>query len=362
MSTVTVKISGLNLPRLVNRLVEKNICLNNLKIKPKFIKFEIDEANLSALDAVCKTEHKYYTIISKNGFKRVLGRLPYLFGAFLALIISSAYLFSFNQFVFDVELSYNSNLPYDMTKVESVLKENGIVPGMKKRDLNISDLQNLLLLGVEDISGCSVKVMGGKVCVCVYPATEKYEVNESDIVSKYNAVVTDAEAYSGELMVGRGDIVQVGDVLIKNNNGASGKVEGKVYFVSTIIYNENQQYLEKTGREYKVRNINFLNIFSIKGQNRCDFSSFVTEKCDFYVSKNYLFPISVTDEIYYEVEIKSKVVPFEEVETSITGKAYAEAIKKVPDPSKVENVTYSVVKEGSYTRVDCFVETIISLF
>lgn len=358
---ITVKISGLNLPRLVNKLVEKSICVNNLKIKSKYIKFEIEESNLSALDAICKTEHKYYVIVQRSGLKRILAKLPYLFGGFLAILISSIYLFSFSQYVYNVDVSYSSNLPYDMTKVCSVLSENGIAPGMKKRDLNISKLQNLLLVNVDDISGCSVKIRGGNVYICVYPATKKYEVNESDITSKYNAVVTEAEAFSGELKVKKGDIVQVGDMLIKNSNGASGKVEGKVYFVSTLIYNEVQQFTEKTGNKCTMQNINFCNIFSIKGRNNCNFTSYIAEKCDFYVSKNYLFPIKIEVVTFYEVTIKEKIVPFEEVETSVTGKAYSEAIKKVPDPSKITNVTYSVVKEGQYTRVDCFVETIISL-
>ncbi len=362
MGNVRVKINGLNLQRLISRLVDKNILLNDVEIKNKTVKFSINESDLDALDKICKIEHKYYVVISRSGLKNFLSKLPYFLGALVAIIISTTYLFSFNKFVYNVNVSAESELPYNLTKVNQLLIEREIQSGMLKSEVSIKEIEKLILLTFEDISGCSVELDGGNLNIKIFPATVKEEINKSDIKSKYNAVITSAEAFSGTLAVKVGDIVQIGDVLINNENGASGKVEGKVYFVATQIYNENQQYAEKTGKSYKVRNLNFLNLFSVKGKNRCPFSNFIVEKCDFYVAPNYLLPLSVEEDVYYEVEMKSKTVPFEEVETEVLSAVYNEALKQIDDKDKITNVSYSVVKEGQYTRADCFIEVIISLF
>ncbi len=361
MGKVRVKIAGLNLPRLINRIVDKNIYIDDIVIKTRSVKFSLNESDLKKLDEICKVEHKYYIVLQKSNIKSLLHKLPYFIGALLAFIISFTYIYSFDKFVLNIDVSYKSELPYDLTKINNLLYDDGIVSGMLKSQVSTTDIQNKILLNINDISGCTVTLNGGRLDICVFPAVEQYEKDKTDIVSKYNAVVTKIETYVGEAAVKVGDIVQIGDVLIKNKEGAKGIIEGKVYFVSTIIYNENRQYTEKTGNSYRVRNINFCNLFKINGKNKCPFQSFVLEKSNTFITENYLLPVYVEEETYYEVEIKNKIIPFEEVESQITNSAYEDAIKKVPDKEKITNVTYSVVKEGSYTRVDCFIEAEITL-
>lgn len=361
MGSVRVKISGLNLPRLIERLIDKNVMVNDVVTKGRSVKFTINENDIDVLNKVCKIEHKYYVVISNSGLKNVLNKMPYLLGAMLAIVISFLYIYSFDKFVVDVSVVAESEMSFDLGEVNQKLKERGVVSGMLKKNVNISEIQKMLLLNFDDISGCTAKLDGGNLLIKIFPATKKYETNYDDLFSKYNAVITKAEAHSGKLKVKVGDVVQKGDLLIKNENGASGLVEGKVYFVGTVVYNENQQYAEKTGKTYKTKNINFCNLFIVKGKNRCTFSNYLVEKCDFYISPNYLFPIKVEEFIYYEVEMKERIVPFEKVETNMTTSAYNEALKNVPNKDKITNVTYSEVKDGPYTRVDCFIETVINI-
>jgi similar to stage IV sporulation protein len=313
------------------------------------------------LDEICKKEHKFYTIIYRNGFKQMISKLPYLFGSFLAIIIIFIYMFSFSLFIHEVDVSYSSNLSYDMTKVEKVLSDNGIKSGMARSSVDIQKIQNLLMINVDDISACTAKCVGGKLTICVFPAQKKQEVSSENIVSKYDAVVTKIETFAGEKSVQVGDVVKKGDLLILNKNGAQGIVEGKVYFVSTIIYNENQQKLVKTGNCFVSRNFKIFNKFEIKSNNFCTFSTFVTEKCSFYLYNNYFLPIICDETIYYETRLENEIVPFEKVEKNITMQAYDDALKKVPEKDKISNVSYSIVKDGAYTRVDCYIEAEMSL-
>ena len=51
---VNVKITGLNLLRLIDKLVEKNVCITGLKVKTNQVRFSIEEDKLPILDNVCK--------------------------------------------------------------------------------------------------------------------------------------------------------------------------------------------------------------------------------------------------------------------------------------------------------------------
>ena len=142
---------------------------------------------------------------------------------------------------------------------------------------------------------------------------------------------------------------------------AKGDVEGKVYFTSSVIYNDHQQYMEKTGKTYTYDNLIFCKRFRINGKNECKFSNYHQSICRFYLNAKLFLPIEIERITLYEVIVKEKVVPFLEVEDEVMKQAYDEAKLAVPKDEQIANVTYSVVSEGNFTRVDCFIEVEMSL-
>ena len=358
---ICVKITGLNLSRLVDRLVAEGVMIKNLVTKSNYIRFEIANNKISQLNKICKSEGKFYEIIYKSGIKNAIHRLPYMLGSLLALIIVVAYLLSFNFFVFKVNLSYVSSGEYDTGKVESYLKENGYISGMLRRNIDAGTIENSIVRDFDDVSGCTAKLVGGNLYVKLYIATIKDSTPVKQIKSKYDAIVTRAEAYSGELKVKEGDLVKRGDVLISSEVDAKGKVMGKVYFTSSIIFNDHQQYLERTGKTYTYDNLIFCKKLRLYGANKSKFLNYQETVCTFYLNANLFIPIEIERITLYEVMVKEKIVSFETVEDEIMKRAYDEALLKVPENETVSNVSYSVVTEGNYTRVDCFLEVEMSL-
>lgn len=361
MNYVKVKIQGLNLSRFISKLVTRGVCITDVSVKKKCVIFKISENDLSSLDALCKQEHKYYVTLGANGLRQALRRVPYFFGTVLALVITYVYLFSISLFVFNVNVNYESETEYDLNKVNSFLQAKGIKAGMKKSTLSSSEIQKLLLLNIDDIEGCTVRLSGGNLNITIYPAVKKYEKNISDIKSEYDGIITFAEAYEGKLCVKAGDLVRKGDMLIKSEGGASGKIKAKVYFTSTYIYNENVQDLIFTGRFEVKKDYVILNKFHVNSNKLPKFSNYITKKCSFYLTKNLFIPIVCNETMFLEVEVKNKVVPFEVVEEKVKKDTYAQALSKVPADAEIGTVTYSVVTEKNYTRIDCFIETIIDL-
>ena len=49
------------------------------------------------------------------------------------------------------------------------------------------------------------------------------------------------------------------------------------------------------------------------------------------------------------------------VEEKLKQETYSQALALIPALAEEENVTYSIVTEKNYTRIDCFIETIIDI-
>ena len=359
---VTVKIVGFNLIRIIEKLIENNVCVTNVIKKLKYIKFTIQEKDLIKLDKICKIERKFYKIVQKNGIKQIICRIPYMFGSIFALLLCYIYLFSTSLYIVNVNVSYKSNSTYNVDKINNLLKLNKIESGMKKSNWSISKIQNLIMLNIDDIEGCKVEYNGNILDICIYPAVNKYENSLDNIYSMYDAVIESAEAFSGNLKVKAGDIIKAGDILIENDKGASGKIKGKVYFTATKIYNENQQILNYTGKEYILKDYVIFDKFIIKDRNLCNFKQYLVENCSFFITKNLFIPIKCNKTIIKEVSVENVIIPFSQVENEIKDNLLKEAKQKIQDENTITNITYSVVNENNYTRVDCFIETLIDLF
>lgn len=354
---ICVRIKGLNIARLIDRLVVAGVFVGDVKLSETSVKFCVYEKDLKTLKNICNIEKKTFEIIEQKGFKKLEVLFKRSVGFFLAIAVVFCYLFAFKDVVVEVEILCNE--PYDISKIETLLNENGVVEGSLNNGV---DIEKLILKNIDDLLGCSVKQSGGKLQITVYPAAMKEDVKNKSLSSKYDAVVTFAEAYSGELKIAVGDVVKKGDLLIDSNDVANGVVKGKVYFSATEIYNEKQTLVSKTGRFFRYNNLKIGNKYFYKTAKINTFSSFITEKCSFYLNENIFLPI-ICEEVYcFETTLKEEIVPFEKVEKEIMDKAYHFACEKIDDLQSVKNVTYSVVKDGSYTRVDCFVETEIMLF
>lgn len=363
MSYVRIKITGLNLIRIIDKLVSKNVLVQDIVIKKTFIKFLISESDLKVLNKICKNERKFYKILQKNGLKQLFYRVPYCFGILFAFIICTFYFYSTALFINKVNVVYKSNNYYNLSSVYKVLNENDVISGASRKGKSVSNIRKLILLNVDSIEDCTVEYFGRNLLITIFPASLKEQVKTENIVSKYDAVIESANAFLGELKVKAGDIVKKGDILIeKNENGASGVIVGKVYFSATKIYNENVQEIIYTGREYEVNDFLFGDKIISFGKNNCDFTSFLTKKCSFFISKNLFLPLRLEKTKYIEIEIKNKIIPFSEVEEQIKKQAYEEAKKKISSDSEITNVTYSAITENGMTRVDCFIETKIKLF
>ena len=360
---IKIKIEGLNFSRIVNALIDEGVLIKNLKQKTKSAVFDIKKSQETRLKSVCNRFHKKYIILSENTFINYLKKARYYLGFIFAAILSMIFVFVFNMYIYKVNVSVDKNMNLNLESVKTLLNDNNVVGGMKKSDVDILKIQNMIIASRNDISGCKVEQKGGVLDIVIYPGKLKEDVNKDDIYSKHNAVITNIEVFAGSSNLKIGDVVKAGDLLIKNNNGAAGRIKGKIYYFDYLIYNENQIVKQKTGNVFECSNIMFFNKTTNKRNKNLNFSNYFEENCVFPISKNLFFPINLIKTKYIEFELVEQLVEFEKVEEELKNELYLKVLQQIDGCNEdlITGVTYSVVKENNLTRLDCFIECEVDL-
>lgn len=358
---VKIKIEGFNLNRIIDYLISKNILLTNLKINKKLMTFFIKKCDLIWLDKICKFEHKRYLILHEFGVVNFLKSLHNYLGCFLAIIVTVIYIYSFGSRIFKINILNSSQINFDLNLVADYLKRKDIDVGVNKYNISNKKLENEIVNNIDGVSGCFVGFNGGVLNVEIYPKNPKEEVNKIGLYSKFDAVISEIDVYSGSSNYSVGDVVKLGDLIVSSNENVDAKVKGKVYFSSTKIYNQRKQNKVFSGKYTLLRNVNLFNINLIKSRNTCNYSKYLEKNCVFYLFDKYLIPIKINETYCFEYDILEEFVEFEKVETEIKKQLYDEVILKIPEKAEIENCTYSIVKEGDLVRIDCYVEAIVDL-
>lgn len=361
MGSMKVKIEGLNSGKIINSLIENGVFLKDLKEKKHYVTFELELGKEEILKKVCKRYHKKYEIISKNCFVNSLLKLRYCLGSVLAFVIIFALIFSFNAYVYEVNLTASTKESFDLSNIEQILKDNGVYVGAKKNDIDYKDLENKIVSSQQNVAGCSVKKNGGKIDIIIYPGTVKQNVSKENIYSNFDGVITSVEIYSGNSNLKEGDIVRKGDLLIENDNGASGKIIAKVFTSDYLIFNENQVSKVKTGNIKENKQILIFGKKLSKAKQNHYFSNYFEENCVFSISKNMFLPISILKTTYEEFELKEQFVAFESVEESLRKELINNIVNKNNLSLDNAKVTYSIFRENNLVRLDCFVEREVDL-
>lgn len=360
MNCLKIKIEGLNNSKIINALISDGVYIKNLSEKVRYTTFEILQEDEKKLKSICKKFHKKYEVVSRFKIINILKKSKFYFGFILSMVLVFALIFSFNLYVYKVNLVVGSYTKIDLSNIEKILDDNKIASGMLKSDLDTKHLQDLILKE-ENIAGCEIVKRGGILDIVIYPATKKEEKKTENIYSKFNAVISKIDVFAGKSNLKIGDIVRKGDLIIENDNGADGEILGKVYYSDYLIYNENQVLQQETGRILVENKLMLFNKILSKSKKITAFSNYLEEKCVFSVSENLFIPLSFVKVKYKEIEYVEKIVPFESVEEKLKNELYNSILEKLENKDTISSVSFSVVKENNLTRLDCFIECEIDL-
>ena len=295
-----------------------------------------------------------------------------LFFIFLFILIALACILS--NYIWNMEIETKNN--QDFENINEQLKDAGLAPGIRKSKINVKEIINQVRLNRNDIAWMGIELSGTNAKVKLVKSEEVPEIiNENEfcnVVSNKTGIITKISAQNGTIAVKKGDIVNVGDVLI---NGymegkftglryvhAKGNIEAKVWYTKSKKFLYNTTEKRETGNiehKYKVK-VNNFEINLSKMMSKFKIYDTICEEKKIKILSDFYMPISIikiTNKEVYEEEMKYSK---EEVKNLGIKELEKELEKEIEDKNKIVNrnintyekddgleiyVTYEVLEE-----------------
>ena len=231
-----IRVSGFSPERFMNLCSNRDILLWNI----------VQDGDGYVMCVSLRSFYKLKNIVRKTRTKVVIVErcgLPFLVAVMRkrrvfvgGLLLAVAFWYCSTWFVWDIEVDGNYRITTD--QLESFLKSQSVRTGMRKNELNISNLEKEIRRQFSLVTWTSAKLDGTKLIISIKEndapilkeSDLKQTVTGTDLVAEYGGRIVSMVVRSGVPMVGIGDEVEVGTVL----------VDGKV-----PVYNE-----DGTVREY----------------------------------------------------------------------------------------------------------------
>ena len=256
---VLIEVNGDFGERFLNLLSKKQINTWNVKRRGiNKITLMMGVGDFKSIKDVSKRSDCSVHILNKYGlpfiFFKHRKRKLFLIGAvcFLAL------LYVMSLFIWSIEL-VNADFMDKKVLIESLEKE-GLRPGVMPKDINLTTIKNNIMIKHQEISWISINIKGTKAYVELRQraiATDKISKDvPCNIVSKYDAVITKLEVFSGSPSTILGGAVKKGQLLV------SGVVDSQVEGLRTVhaMANiEGKVWIEKSA---DVKNYEIIKVYT----------------------------------------------------------------------------------------------------
>lgn len=370
---VNIKVESYFLERFINICISKKIFLWNMKRKKSTILY----ANISIKDyrrlkeIVKKTKSKV-KIENKKGLPFIFHkyRKRKIFIAFFILIIVS--LIATSNFIWNIEVK--GNISISKEEIVNALNENGLKIGTNKNKIDSNLVINKIRLQRDDIAWIGISMRGTNAIVEVKEAEKAPEIiDESEycnIVSDRNASITKINVQNGTAVVGVGDIIKEGDVLV---NGylegkytgiryvhSSADIEAKVWYSKKEKFYLNQEIQVPTGATEAKYTLN-LNNFKInlyKTLSKFENYDTINESKKIMLFSNFYLPIEIVKTTNYEYEKQPKTYTEEELAEIATRELEEKVEQEIENKDNILNKQVNVYPNENYIEVEVIYEVL----
>ena len=361
MNMISIKVSGKNIDRFINKIIDNKINIINLKyINKNSIIIKINYLDYEKINSIKSIyNYKLVNIYGIIKIKKIIRVNKYLL---LFLSLFSIIILILSNVVFFVEI--NTDNVYIKNLIISELKSNNVYKYSFKKDYNeLSNItKNIIKNNNNLIEWLDIKVEGNKYIINFLERKINEEVKKNEnrhIVASKSGIITSINGSSGVILKKVNDYVNKGDIIIsgeiKNNEelkaitSADGEVYAEVWYNVTVTYPlfENNEIIKKENSS--MYNINFLSSSLFKSK----YDNYIRNKKN--IISNNLLPIGIYKNIDTLVIKNDSVYLVEEA----VDKAYCYAKNKVLKMLKKDEEIISQKKlnyfvKGSTIVLDVF--------
>lgn len=366
---VIIKIEGLTLEKFINLAISKDVILwDIIRIDYTTLEAKVSVAGFKTLrDVVQKVGCRVY-IIGKKGYPFFTNRFKYRKMLAIGLVLSIAFVVFLTSFIWNIDIVGNERIKDN--EIINVLSSINVREGMKKSTASKTDISNILLLNIQDLSYVNVEIQGTRMIVEVKERDlVQVEIRDNipcNIIASKKAIIEKVVVKNGKAMVSRGDIVKEGQVLIsgiiKDERLESpllvhseGNVLGKTWYTEIIEEPITKFVNEKTGKTFTTREIKIGNKKIQLMNGEIPFKNYIEESNikeigDLGVIK---IPLITIQHIYKEVERIKITQDVDSLKKIMAVNGTQRLMKKISKESNIvsKDIKYSIEDNILITEV-----------
>ena len=355
---IRVRIHALNQESFFNKVVSQKVKIYNLKRFDKEAEFDILPKDISLVKATLENNNIDILELKEEGVSVFKKELIARFCIPLALFFALVGFFVSNFFVCQISITGCNKIKQE--SITQILSQNGISPFKSKATFDCDKIELLILENFQQVSLVSASCIG---CSLVINIKEKAEdlslISQSDIISNFEGRVISIEVNNGEAVVENGDIVKVGDVLVKgikdSDTGiiqpAKATIKAEAWVQNVEIIPCEKVEFEKTGRVQNFRTVEVFDKIIYSNKSEPKFDNYL-ETIKVEHKFNSILPIIVTYFLYEEVEEKIVAIDFETKKDEYIEQSRQNALQTLQSSDIILDEKYFITNEMSFTQIN----------
>ncbi len=225
----------------------------------------------------------------RHGMPFVLRKFKARTGLFAGAAAACAIMYGLSLFVWNIQIEGAKNV--DVAEIEAVLKNIGMVQGVRRSEVDTEKIRHELLLSMPELSWAAVNIKGTSAVIDVSeaePTDTAKDDTPCNLMAGKDGRVISVDVYKGVSNVKEGDAVVKGDLLISgvvdHLNGmvsflhASGQVIAETESELSVRVEFNQTKMVRNGKSETRRVLTFfgveipLYLGSVKGNYELELS------------------------------------------------------------------------------------------
>ncbi|MBO8176855.1 MAG: sporulation protein YqfD [Bacillus sp. (in: Bacteria)] len=360
--TVLVRARGVGVERFVNRLMNAQIALWNIKRQgTDTITFYVMLKDIHKLRRYVRKEPIRLSFLRGVGMPFLWKRVMKNSGFFVGIILFLGAVFLLSNMVWGIEIKGAS--PELEHKIEKQLKEMGITKGKLRFYIDdVQTIQRKLTNELKEVTWIGVQLKGTtyhfEVVEKNTPPPVEY-IGPQNLIAKKNGVIVQLFIENGQPLVSVHEYVAKGQILVQGVIGkgefskvvpAKGEVWAETWYKTDVELPLTSQFTVMTGNSHKTHRLSF-GSFSIPiwGFESPEFTNVQKETNQYPLHfLGWKLPISYSKEVVWETEEVERTYSKEEALEAAIAIGRDNLIKTLPEGARIkgEKVLQQRIENG----------------
>ncbi|QEK12358.1 sporulation protein YqfD [Crassaminicella thermophila] len=370
---VVIKIEGLALEKFINFAIAKGIYLWDIvRIDYTTLEAKIGLKGYKELRHIVKRAGCRVKISQKIGYPFFMHKISARKMFIIGFIISIFIIVFATSFIWDIEIIGNQDISKE--EIKEHLNTLGLYRGVFKYKLDISDIENNMMIELKNLAWVGIQIQGTKAIIEVVekvdPPKKIPKDIPCDIVAIKKGVIEKIIAKNGDALVQKGDIVKKGQILITGVIQREGLETRYVHALGDVFaktyYEENDKISlvrikkVKTGNKVERKIIKIGNNQIISSLGEIPYNNVIIEKRNksFTGWRNIKIPVEIIIEEYYEAIEKKEIIDKSTAKKALQERMMVNLVKKMPKNVKILNKDIKFYQEGNIIRAKLTIEAL----